>query len=132
MACLGSSSAEKALGLAATKGSSTHHYSSKRHNQEMEERHGSPLIRYFSDNTKIRYRVIGLGSPLQDSQLPNWGEPSTGPPGCSGPEHLHSEVILMHTAASAWRREGFKSTSEQPSSAYREVTDSEESGCVMT
>lgn len=41
MACLGSSSAEKALGVAGMKGSSIHHYSST---GTMEESDGSPLI----------------------------------------------------------------------------------------
>lgn len=50
----------------------------------MEESDGSPMIQYFLDNTKTRYWVLGLGSPLQDSHLPNWCEPNTGPPGCSG------------------------------------------------
>lgn len=48
-----------------------------------------------------------------------------------GPEHLHSEGTMRDRTASAWRMEGLKGTSEQLSSAYRQVTDKKEPGCVM-
>lgn len=79
-------------------------------------------VRITLDSTLLRRHLdtasSGLGSPAHDCYCQTGASPAEAHQVAQGLEHLSCEGTLSDGAASAWRKEGFGGTSEQPSSTY--------------